>query len=89
MTDLVTLYRDKAGEWRWNRRDPSTGNIVADSGEGYENFGDCEDQARQVNGEQVDYVSEDGAVLPGEGGGKDNDVDDSWQDNEPENQPDP
>lgn len=30
----LTLYRDRAGEWRWNRR-ASNGRIVSDSGEGY------------------------------------------------------
>lgn len=78
--DVVTVYRDKRGEWRWNRRDVSTGNIVADSGEGYANRADCEDQARQVNGYGVEYVAEDGALING-------DPPAGW-DNEPENQPD-
>lgn len=29
-----TLYKDKAGEWRWNLK-ASNGRIVADCGEGY------------------------------------------------------
>jgi uncharacterized protein YegP (UPF0339 family) len=33
-------YKDRNGEWRWRLR-ASNGNILADSGEGYANKGDC------------------------------------------------
>lgn len=36
------IYRDKAGEWRWRIR-ASNERILADSGEGYDNEGDCVD----------------------------------------------
>lgn len=42
--DVVEVYRDKAGEWRW-RRVSSNGDIVADSGEGYVHREDCENGA--------------------------------------------
>ena len=86
MADTVVVYRDRKGEWRWRRREEHSANIIADSSEGYIRRVDCEDQDRKVNaGPDVEFYSEDGALLPD---GKDNDVDDSWQDNEPENQPD-
>lgn len=34
MTHTLELYRDNAGQWRWNRR-ASNGRIISDSGEGY------------------------------------------------------
>ena len=34
------IFKDKAGEWRW-RLVATTGNIIADSGEGYNNKADC------------------------------------------------
>lgn len=36
--DRIVVYKDKAGEWRWNRRAPN-GDTVADSGEGYSTKG--------------------------------------------------
>lgn len=30
----LTLYRDRAGEWRWNRK-ASNGRVISDSGESY------------------------------------------------------
>lgn len=32
--DLVTVYRDVAGQWRW-RATAANGRVVADSGQGY------------------------------------------------------
>lgn len=40
------IYRDDSGEWRWRRIAPNN-RVVADSGEGYKNKGDCYDIARQ------------------------------------------
>lgn len=30
----LTLYRDRAGEWRWNRK-AANGEVISDSAEGY------------------------------------------------------
>jgi uncharacterized protein YegP (UPF0339 family) len=35
------MKKDNAGEWRWNLK-ANNGEIIADSGEGYKNKGDCE-----------------------------------------------
>src|SRR5919205_816059 len=35
-----SVYKDAAGEWRWNLR-ASNNQIIADSGEGYHNRQDC------------------------------------------------
>jgi uncharacterized protein DUF1508 len=37
---VVTLYRDKVGEWRWQLRH-ANGKVLADSGEGYVRKLDC------------------------------------------------
>lgn len=37
-----STYEDDAGEWRWRYVSPHNGNILADSGEGYENEADAE-----------------------------------------------
>lgn len=34
MTDVVEVYKDERGEWRWHRKSEN-GLIVATSGEGY------------------------------------------------------
>ncbi|HVF67805.1 MAG TPA: DUF1508 domain-containing protein [Pyrinomonadaceae bacterium] len=34
------VYKDGAGEWRWNLK-AANGRIIADSGEGYHDRGDC------------------------------------------------
>ena len=34
MTHTLELYRDNAGQWRWNRK-ATNGRIISDSGEGY------------------------------------------------------
>lgn len=46
--DTVLIYKDQADEWRWHR-EASNGQIIADSGEGYKNFGDAEAMAARVN----------------------------------------
>ena len=35
------MYRDHAGQWRWQLVHNSNGNIISDSGEGYWNKADC------------------------------------------------
>ncbi len=44
--DKITLYEDKAGEWRW-RRVASNGNIVGSSSEGYKTKEACKDNAER------------------------------------------
>lgn len=53
----TTWFEDEAGEWRWHTQ-AANGDIVADSGEGYENHQDA------ITGW---YVSQGGTVasLPG------------------------
>lgn len=34
-TDLIALYKDDAGEWRWTRRSAFNGNIIGAACEGY------------------------------------------------------
>lgn len=34
------VYRDYLNQWRWRLR-AANGKIIADSGEGYVNYGDC------------------------------------------------
>lgn len=41
MPSTPEFYQDDSGEWRWRAVAPN-GRIVADSGEGYKNRGDCE-----------------------------------------------
>jgi uncharacterized protein YegP (UPF0339 family) len=53
--DKVEYYKDSSGDWRW-RRQSENGKIVAVSGEGYENFDDCEKQATGINGMNVEYI---------------------------------
>jgi len=47
--DVVRVYRDTAGEYRWRRSAPN-GRILADSSEGYRHKDECERMARRVNG---------------------------------------
>jgi hypothetical protein len=47
--DVVEVYEDEAGEWRWRRKDPANGKIVSDSGEGYVDRWRAVDQARELN----------------------------------------
>lgn len=42
-------YEDAKSEWRW-RLKSANGNIIADSGEGYENKADCEASIELVKG---------------------------------------
>lgn len=42
MTTYAVVYRDSAGEWRWQLRDKGNHEVIADSGEGYHNRADAE-----------------------------------------------
>ena len=51
------VYQDNAGEWRWRFKAPS-GEIMADSGEGYTNKADCRNglESVQKNAVSADVV---------------------------------
>lgn len=44
----VRVFQDKQGKWRWSRV-AGNGEIIADSGEGYEHRVDCMDSMVAVN----------------------------------------
>lgn len=43
-----TLYKDKAGEWRWHLESRRNGRIVADGGEGYKRFSSMTRTLRRI-----------------------------------------
>lgn len=43
------VYYDVSNDWRWRLR-ATNGKIIATSGEGYENKGDCEHEIRKIKG---------------------------------------
>jgi len=45
--EQFVVYKDNAGEFRW-RLFAQNGKVIADSGEGYKNRGDCVHGARLV-----------------------------------------
>lgn len=53
----LEFYKDAVLEWRW-RLVHANGNVVADSGEGYKNRGDCEAEAFKL------FPSEQGPPDP-------------------------
>lgn len=56
--DKIKVYKDKAGEFRWQRRAPN-GRIVSESGEGYTRKDDClEAVEREATSDEVDIVVE-------------------------------
>lgn len=61
------VYKDQAEEWRWRYVSPFSGDILADSGEGYKNEADCLDSMRSVQlagaGELSAEVAESTAPL--------------------------
>ncbi len=63
--DEVVIYRDRAREWRWRRVSAGNRRVIADSGEGYIDPGDCKDTAMRVNARPFTLVIEpdDGMVL--------------------------
>lgn len=38
---IYVMYKDGAGEWRWRLWATNHSDILADSGEGYQNKADC------------------------------------------------
>lgn len=48
--DLIRVYRDIKGEWRWTRRNGWNGEVVADSAEGYTSEAHTIEMAYSVNG---------------------------------------
>lgn len=55
MKNLINLYRDKQGLWRWQAVAAENGNILADSGQGYVRQEDAE-----AGAERVTHFTEDG-----------------------------
>jgi uncharacterized protein YegP (UPF0339 family) len=53
--DVVEVYQDVAGQYRW-RRQSRNGRITSVSGEGYYNRADAERTAQQVNKPPYDLV---------------------------------
>lgn len=49
----VNVYKDANDEWRWHRK-AANGEIVVDSGEGYNNLVDALDMAQRIN-QNVDW----------------------------------
>jgi hypothetical protein len=47
-TDVVRVYKDTKGEWRWRRR-AANGEIISSSGEGYSNYSDAKRMAGELN----------------------------------------
>lgn len=47
--DLVEVYEDAEGMWRWRRTDASNGKILSTSGEGYTDRAYCEEAAIAYN----------------------------------------
>lgn len=44
------IYLDKAGEYRWRCEAANGSRIIADSGEGYQNYADCKRMIGVVGG---------------------------------------
>jgi len=55
MPDLITIYEDEAGEWRWNKR-AGNGEKVSDSGESYITFTNAMRAAEREAGEDDEIV---------------------------------
>ena len=53
MTHTIELYRDQAGQWRWNRK-ASNGRVISDSGEGYADRRDAIHGMHLANGDWRD-----------------------------------
>ena len=53
--DLVMVFRDQAGDYRWRRSAPN-GRILASSSEGYRNREECVRMAYRVNGPAGDRL---------------------------------
>lgn len=46
--DLVEVFRDQSGEWRWHRKS-ANGEMISGSGEGYENYEHAKRMAEELN----------------------------------------
>ena len=57
--ETVEFYKDAAGEWRW-RAKAGNNEVVADSGEGYQNRQDAVTEAMSLFGDDVSYRGEGG-----------------------------
>lgn len=55
--DVVRVYRDEAGEWRWTRRDGGNAEVIGAASEGYVNKGDCYQNIYDTQGGE--YVTDD------------------------------
>ncbi len=44
----IDMYQDKASEWRWRLKDPTNGEIIAASTEGYVRREDAEANVRRI-----------------------------------------
>jgi uncharacterized protein len=53
----IQVYKDNSGEWRW-RLVAQNGNIVADSGEGYQNRQDAISEVEKIKNSPVELESE-------------------------------
>jgi len=60
--DTVTVFKDAANEWRW-RRVAGNHEIIAVSGEGYENKGDCVAMAEQFTHARAGGVEADLVIV--------------------------
>jgi uncharacterized protein YegP (UPF0339 family) len=61
--DVVTIYRDKAGEWRWRRVAPN-GEPISASGESFTRSADAVEGARRANMDQEYRIAyEDGTGV--------------------------
>ena len=60
--DVVEVYRDKAGEYRWHRIARNR-EIVADSGEGYQNLADAMASAQRQGVEVIPPATDSPAAA--------------------------
>jgi uncharacterized protein YegP (UPF0339 family) len=51
-----SLFKDKAGEWRWHLRSPNN-KIIASSGEGYANWQDATHAIEIIQDESADALT--------------------------------
>ena len=57
--DKVEIFRDASNEWRW-RAKSDNGNEVADSGEGYKNLEDAQNNVSDMFPKVTVVIVEDG-----------------------------
>ena len=60
------IYKGHNGEWRWRLR-VTNGNVIADSGEGYEHRRDCEHGIELVKGSATASVVDMSAKIADDG----------------------